>query len=166
MKQEFNDLQEEDLDIVKEIYDYYILNSTYTFHTEPLSVQQLKEIIPTGHPRYKSFLIKYDGSIAGYCYISQYKKKQAYYRTAEITIYLKPEYNGKGIGRQTVKMLEKVAGDVGIFVLIAIMSGDNDRSIKLFEACGYEKCAHLRKVGEKFNRILDVFAYQKILDQQ
>jgi len=49
--------------------------------------------------------------------------------------------------------------------LLAIISGDNESSVQLFEKSGYEKCAHFKQVGEKFNKILDVVSYQKIIDK-
>ncbi len=164
MSLEFIDLQEKDFEVVKEIYDYYILNSTATFHIDKVSVQALKETIPVGHPRYKSYLIKYNGNTCGYCYISQYKDRKAYDRTAEVTVYLKPEFTGKGIGKLALKKLEDTARHQDISVLVGIIAGDNGQSIRLFERCGYEKCAHFRKVGEKFDKILDVVAFQKILE--
>ena len=62
-------------------------------------------------------------------------------------------------------MLEKTAFKHGIKVLIGIISGDNQSSIKLFEKCGFEKCGHYKQVGEKFGKILDVVSYQKILGE-
>jgi len=47
--------------------------------------------------------------------------------------------------------------------LIATLSGDNIASIRLAEARNFEKCAHLKNVGEKFGKILDVVMYQKEL---
>lgn len=157
------DLQEKDYSIVKEIYDYYILNTTATFHTGLISLEELKSVIPAGHPKYKSYLIEFDGMVCGYCYISRYKPRQAYDRTAEITLYLKPEFWNKGIGKETMKLLEQVAKQNDICVLIGIITGENHASIKLFEKCDYDKCAHYKQVGEKFNRLLDVVAYQKII---
>lgn len=165
MEPELTDLNETDLEAVKEIYDYYILNSTATFHTTLVTIDELKEIIPVGHPKYRSFMIHYDGNVCGYCYISQHKKRQAYDRTAEITLYLKPEFHGKGIGSYTMNRLEAIARDNSVHVLIGVITGDNLSSIRLFEKCGYEKCGHLKKVGVKFNRVLDVVSYQKILDE-
>lgn len=165
MNVELIDLKDEDYKIIKELYDYYILNSTATFHTDRISLQDLKETVLVGHPKYKSFLINYKGETCGYCYISQYKKRQAYDRTAEITIYLKPEFFGKGIGKQALEKLEIIAKNNGISVLIGVISGDNKQSIRLFEKCGFEKCAHFRKVGEKFDKVLDVIAYQKIINE-
>jgi phosphinothricin acetyltransferase len=156
-------LKDTDFPVVKEIYDYYILNSTATFHTEKISISELKEVIPVNHPKYKSFLIRYDGAVCGYCYFSYYKKRQAYDRSSEVTMYLKNEFTGKGIGRTILERLEKIAVENNIFVLIGILSGENDQSIHLFENCGYEKCAHFRQIGEKFGRLLDVVAYHAVV---
>jgi len=163
MKIEFVDITEQDFEIIKEIYDYYIENSTSTYYTEKITIKELKEFIPFQNKKYKSFLIKAENECCGFCYISQYKKRQAYDRTAEISIYLKTEYTGKGIGNTVLPFLEKVAQDIGISVLIGIISGDNENSIKLFEINGYEKCGHFKQIGEKFNKILDVVSYQKII---
>jgi L-amino acid N-acyltransferase YncA len=50
--------------------------------------------------------------------------------------------------------------------LLAVISADNLNSIKLFERCGYENCGHLKQIGEKFNQLLDVVFYQKIIDKR
>ena len=163
MKIEFADLKETDFELIKNIYNYYIENSTATYYTEKITIDELKEFIPFDHKKYKSFLIKNENECCGFCYISQYKKRQAYDRTAEISLYLKTEYTGRGIGKEVLKHLEKVAKKNGISVLIGIISGDNEKSIKLFEKNGYEKCAHFKQIGEKFSKILDVVSNQKII---
>ncbi len=159
------ELTNSNFDFVKEVYDFYIQHTTSTFHTERISIEELKTVICVSHPKYKSYIIEYEGKKCGYCYISQYKKRQAYDRTAEITIYLKQEFSGKGIGIKTLNMLEEIAKNNGICVLIGTITSENNASIKLFEKCGYEKCAHFRKVGIKFNRLLDVVAYQKSINE-
>ena len=68
-----------------------------------------------------------------------------------------------GIGRQALEYLEREARSVKLFILIGVISGDNVSSIRAFEKAGYVKCAHFRNVGEKFNTVLDVVAYQKEL---
>ena len=60
-----------------------------------------------------------------------------------------------------MKHLEQQAKEGGLKNLIGIISGDNEESMALFEKSGYFKCAHYRNVGEKFNKILDVVAFQK-----
>ncbi|QIA08107.1 GNAT family N-acetyltransferase [Draconibacterium halophilum] len=157
-------LEEKDLSLIKDIYNYYIANSTATFHTGSVIEADLKEVLPLGDKRFRSFLIYYNNEVAGYCYLGRYKNRAAYDRSAEITIYLKPEYFGKGIGREVLLQMEQKALEVGIVVLLGIITAENETSIKLFERLGYEKCGHFKQVGQKFGRILDVVAYQKLLD--
>lgn len=160
------ELQEKDYHYVKKIYDYYVENTTATFNTKPVPLSELKENIACGHAKYKSFLILYNNKTCGFCYLSHYNKRQAYDRTAEITLYLEPKSTSKGIGKLCLEKLKKLAPQLGIVVLVAIITAENTTSIKLFEKCGFEKCAHFKKVGEKFKRILDVVAYQLILNEE
>jgi phosphinothricin acetyltransferase len=157
----FKELTEQDLPEVKNIYDWYIENSTATFHTEPISIDQLKEFIYIGHPLYNAYIIYLDKEIAGYCYLTNYKKRQAYDRTAEVTLYLKPDFCRKGIGQVSLDFLQGKANENGLKNLIGIISGDNSGSIALFSKAGFTKCAHFKNVGEKFGKLLDIVAFQK-----
>jgi L-amino acid N-acyltransferase YncA len=164
MKIKFEVVTERDFEIIKEIYDFYIENSTATYYTEKISIEELKAFTPCGDKKYKSYMILAGSEVCGFCYFAQYKKRQAYDRTAEVSIYLKPDAIGKGIGNAALLQLENAARESGIAVLIGIISGDNGNSIRLFEKNGYEKCGHLKKIGEKFSRVLDVVFYQKMVD--
>ena len=76
-------------------------------------------------------------------------------------MYLHPDFRNRGIGRLALDHLEAEARSVKLCNLIGVISGDNVGSISMFEKAGYIKCAHFRNVGEKFNTVLDVVAYQK-----
>ena len=163
MNIKFEPLRQDHFPVIESIYNWYVHNSTATFHTNPIGIDQLKEFIFINHRIYKSFIIMLDNALAGYCYLTRHKPREAYDRTAEITIYLKPEFQKKGIGRVALAYLENQAVEVGIKNLIGGISGDNAGSIALFEHAGFVKCAHYKNVGEKFGKILDVVAYQKEL---
>ncbi len=160
---EFFPVTEQDLPLVKEIYDYYILNTTATFHAEKITIDELREFLFIGDPKYPSFLIRENGDVIGYCFLTRYKKRQAYDRTAEISIYLAPERMGKGIGPIAMKYLEEAARKAGIRVLVCTLSADNRASIRLCEKAGYEQAGQLKRIGEKFGKVLDVVIYQKEL---
>jgi len=163
MSIQFIPLTEQHIPEVLSIYNWYVDNSTATFHTEPISVNEMRSFLHVNHPIYQSFIILYKSSLAGYCYLTNHKPRQAYNRTAEITIYLKQEFHNNGIGKAAIRYLENLAKTLGIKNLVAGISGDNLGSIALFEKAGFIKCAHYKNVGEKFGKILDVVAYQKEL---
>jgi L-amino acid N-acyltransferase YncA len=159
----FEEMKEEYLKDLADIYNHYILNSTATFHAKELSSDEMRDIVFTGNPRFKSYAI-FDGfTICGYCILAQFKKREAYDCTAELTVYLRPEYIGKGLGSLSIKHMESIEAQNGFHALLAIICGENADSIRLFERHGYEKCAHYKEVGMKFGRLLDVVSYQKII---
>lgn len=163
MEVRFENIKNSDFEAIKDIYNYYVLNTTVTFHIKPVDTDELKRNIFVDHPRYKSIVIRSEDDICGFAYVTQYKNREAYMNTAEIGIYLRPEFASKGIGKRAVTFLEEKVRECGIKVLLAIISGDNSGSINFFESLNYEKCAHFKRVGEKLGKRLDVVAYQKEL---
>lgn len=159
----FDEIKEEHLDEVLKIYTHYVLNTNATFHAHALSKDEMRELVFFENPKYKTFVIKSADTINGYAILTQHKKREAYDGTAEVTVYLKPECIGKGIGSQAIKFIEDIAKQQNIHVLIAIICGENSKSINLFARNGFSKCAHYKEVGKKFGQLLDVIAYQKII---
>lgn len=156
----FRKVQEEDIEDLRNIYMYYVENSTATFHIGEISYSEMKEILFSNDDLYQSFVI-YENEILGYVLLAPYKKREAYRRSAEVTIYLNDSISKKGIGSKAIRFIEGVARENGIKTLLAVICGENISSIKLFEKNNYFKCGHLKNVGEKFNRILDIVTYQK-----
>ncbi|SHI09666.1 phosphinothricin acetyltransferase [Sporobacter termitidis DSM 10068] len=157
------EIREEHLKDVLDIYNYYVLNSTATWHYHPLEPAEMRPLVFSGDRRYRTYVIKTDGELCGYVSVRQFKAREAYGDTAEIGIYLKNGCRGRGIGGMALKHIERFSAEQGFHVLLASISGDNEDSVRLFEKNGYEKCAHLREVGTKFGKILDNVIYQKIL---
>jgi len=155
------EVKEEHLEDILEIYNYYILNSTATFHRNTLTPDEMKAIVMFNNPRYRAFVIKEGKVICGYCILCPFKPREAYNRTAEVTVYLRRDYIGKGLGSMAMKHIEAFAATQDVHELLAIICGENKESIRLYERLGYEKCAHYKQVGEKFDRLLDVVCYQK-----
>lgn len=160
---EFAPVTRDDFRDIAAIYNHYILKTTATFHDKEINPADLEEFLLPGNPRYPSFTIREAGVVIGYCFLARYKNRQAYDRTAELSIYLRPDYTKRGIGPAALRVLECAAGKAGIRVLIGTLCGENRPCIRLMEQSGYSRCGHLKHVGEKFGRILDVVVYQKVI---
>ncbi len=161
MPLEFKPITKDNLTDALDIYNWYVINSTATFHLEAVSKKELERMVSLGHSRYKSYVILFDNEICGFCYISQFRYKEAYDKSAEITLYLNQQSIGKGIGKTTLDFLESEAKENGIDNLIAVITDGNTASIVLFEKQGYFKVGHLKNIGVKFENALDVVSYQK-----
>ncbi len=159
----FEEMREEHLEEVRAIYGYYVLNTTVTFQIREPTLRDMRELVFFEDVKYRAYAIKDSGALCGYVILSRFGKREAYGETAEVAVYLKPGHTGKGIGLAALRFIEDFAAARGMHVLIASICGENSQSIKLFEKAGYFKCAHLKEVGIKFGRRLDVVYYQKIL---
>lgn len=159
----FEVIDQQHLNEIKEIYNYYVVNTTISFHTVELDIDEMKASVMNKNPRYASYVIYQDHEIKGYVLITQYKNKQAYDICGEVTIYLKPDCLGQGLGRQALLFIEGVAREQGFHTLIATICMDNVRGKSLFEKNGYEQCALFKEIGYKFDRKLDIGSFQKML---
>ena len=161
MSIQFERITKENINSALTIYNWYVNHSTATFHLEAVEQEELERMVSVGHAKYQSFLIIVDNEVCGFCYLSQFRYKEAYDKSAEITLYLNQASRGKGMGKATLLYLENIAKVNHINNLIAVITEDNSASIALFEKHNYFKVGHLKNIGEKFGKALDVVSYQK-----
>lgn len=159
----FKQLEESDIPLLMDIYNYFVNHTTVSFHTEPVVISEFTDSVTHPNPRYETFVITLDGNLQGYVQVMPHKKKQAYDTTGEVTIYLHPECVGKGLGSAAIQYIEAVAKDRGFHSLISTICADNKPSIHMFTKNGYSQCAHYREVGLKWGRFLDIVTFQKII---
>lgn len=143
--------------------NYYILNTTATFQVSELGIEELIRSLSPSDSLYATRAILCEGGYAGYCRVSLFNSREAYSKTAEVTLYLDPHYCGRGLGQRVLGYLENLAVEHGLHTLIGIISAENIKSIRMFERCAYQKCAHIRDSGFKFGRYIDTVYFQKIL---
>jgi len=162
----FAPLAEEHLEAALAIYNHYVTTSTATFHTEPLGIGAFRREVFFEDPRFGGLAIlsAADGSLVGYCLLKPFGERQAYRLSAEVSVYLHPDWRGRGIGRAAMERLEQKARDAGFHALVAAVCAENTASLRLMESLGYEPVGRLREIGHKFGRYLDLVDWEKILD--
>ncbi len=145
------------------IYNGYITDSVITFETEPLSLEEMRGRIAAVSADFPYWVYEVEGKIAGYCYAHPWKEKAAYSRTLETTVYLSPEYTGRGLGRLLMQKLIDDCRERGIHALIACITEGNEASCALHLKMGFKQVSRFHQVGWKFGRWLDVMDYQLLL---
>ena len=157
------ELTETDLPFVLELYNYYTLHSTAVYFIEPITLEEVRAIVPVGNPLYRSFLIRNNNDEAvGFCYFNRFKEKPAFRISVEVTLYLHPDQTGKGFGGEALCLLEPYIQMGGFTNAVALIDSANDASIRLFKRHGYECCASIRSVAEKGGELLTLEIYQKL----
>ena len=163
------DAVETDLPYIREIYNYYVANSTVTFDEKKVTLKALRSRF--GHVRKLGFpyLVAESpsGTILGYAYVFPWREKAAYRYTVELSIYLGAASTGKGLGRALLGELIERSRAAGIREIIAVIADRGaDASIRLHQAFGFEEIGRMGKVGFKFDRWLGTVLMQKSLKKR
>lgn len=150
---------QDDLAGIFEIYDHEVLTGTATFETTPRSPAQRLEWLAAHSPdRYPITVCQESpgAPVAGWARLYPWSPRPAYARTAENSVYVSRAHRARGIGRALLSDLVARARTAGIRVIIARIAEGNPASGRLHASAGFRPVGTLRRVGEKFGRILDV----------
>ena len=145
------------------IYNYYIENSTITFETDSVSEEEMACRIVDISEKYPYFVYEDCGKVVGYCYVSSWKKKTAYNKTVESTIYIDKDFQNKGVGRALMNKFINELREKSFHAVIACITIPNPISVKLHEELGFRQVSEFREVGFKFEKWLDVGDWELLL---
>src|SRR5439155_20203799 len=153
---------------IGEVYNHYVSGTTALFDLFPRTLDEQVQWIDEhsgGHPGVVAVARGEDGveRVVGFGSLSPFRSRPAYATTVEDSVYLMPEYLGRGIGRLLLDELLRLAELHGFHSVIARITGSNDASIGLHAACGFVIVGTEREVGRKFGRWLDVVEMQRML---
>lgn len=102
--------------------------------------------------------------VVGYACRSPLRDYDGYRWTAEDSVYLAPEAQGRGIGRALLEALVSTAEEAGMHSLVGVIEASNAASIALHARCGFVEVGRIPHAGRKFDRWLDLVIMQRLLD--
>ena len=152
-----------DAEIICTIYNYYIENTIISFEERPVSVEDMQNRI-NKVTNVLPWLISEDrGAITGYAYADTWMSRSAYQYTVKSAIYLDSRYKGQGIGTRLYQLLISELRQLSMHSVMGIIALPNPASIALHEKLGFEKVAHFKQVGRKFDKWIDVGYWELLL---
>jgi L-amino acid N-acyltransferase len=154
-----------DLEAINRIYNYYVDHSTCTYAERHCTPEERLAWFEAHDPKHPVTVAEVEGNVVGWGSLSAYHERSAYRFTVEDSIYIRHEYLHRGIGSTILKDLIDRARTIGHHVIIAGMDAEQSASLALHEKFGFAPAGHLRQVGFKFGRWLDVYYKQLFLTQ-
>ena len=143
------------------IYGPYILETAYTFeYTVPTEAEFTDRF--TSYTRQFPWLVwEADGAILGYAYGSAPFSRAAYQWCCEVSVYLHPSAQGRGIGKRLYAALEAILLRQGYRVIYALVSMENTGSIRFHQQLGYRQVTVMPDCGLKFGRWVGIVYLEK-----
>lgn len=160
------DAVEADIPSITEIYNHAVVNTTAIWNDTEVDIANrsnwLADRVRLGYPVLVA--IDEDGQVVGFASFGDWRAFDGYRHTVEHSVYVSVDQRGKGTGEKLMKALIERARDVGKHIMVAGIEADNLGSVRLHEKLGFEHVGHLKQVGTKFGKWLDLAFMQLTLD--
>ena len=158
----------EDAEQLLEIYTPFVISedsslSNVSFELAAPDVEEFRQRIQDISKQFPYLVGEVNGQILGYVYCHPYRERLAYQWAVEVTIYLAPAGQGKGLGRLLYETMEKLLCLQGVTMAYSCITVGNDHSIKMHEAVGYRLIGTFTNSGYKNGQWLDTVWLEKQL---
>ena len=158
----------EDAEQLLEIYTPFVISedsslSNVSFELAVPDVEEFRQRIQDISKQFPYLVGEVNGQILGYVYCHPYRERLAYQWAVEVTIYLAPAGQGKGLGRLLYETMEKLICLQGVTMAYSCITVGNDHSIKMHEALGYRLIGTFTNSGYKNGQWLDTVWLEKQL---
>lgn len=157
---------ESDLPAIASILNREIEHSVNCFRTQPLTDQDaLQWWRGREGGRYPAWVGEVEDCVVGWASLSRWSAYEAYAATAEVSVWILPEIQRRGLGKKFFAQMLEFAVDSGFRVLISRIEAQNEPSLRLHQRFGFTTVGTMHHVGEKFGQLLDVVIMERQLNQ-
>lgn len=155
-------MRRDDAARIGEIYNYYVTHSHVTFEEDLVGPDEMGSRVEAICAVFPAFVWEEAGRVAGYAWANKWRERSSYRYSVEVSAYVDPDERGRGIGRMVYRSVLDGLHSRGVHAVLAGIAQPNVASERLHERLGFAKVAHLREVGYKFDRWIDVAYWQLV----
>ena len=142
------DAREHDLAAIVAIYNAAIPGRQATADTEPVSVESRRSwFLDRAHDHHPIWVWEQDGQVTGWLSFGKFYGRPAYAATAEVSIYVDPAAQRRGIARALLQQAIARAPSLGLETFLAFVFAHNARSVALCLDFGFERWGSMPRVA-------------------
>lgn len=166
MRYVISEATQADLPAIVAIYNSTIATRQSTADLVPVSVEARQPWFDAHGGNRPLFVLKdSDQEVLAWGSYSDYYPRQAYHISAEISIYVRQDVRGVGVGKVILRYMLERAPSLGIQNVLAVIFGHNYASIRLFHSFGFEEWGRLPQVCDLQGTMADIVILgKKVLD--
>lgn len=160
------DATDADLPAILAIYNDVIATSTAVFSLQPTTLEERRAWMAARRQGGFPVIVAAAGAeVLGFASFGEFRGAWHGYRhTVEHSVHVRADRRGGGVGSALVTALIERATALRKHVIVGGIDAANEGSLRMHERLGFERVAHLREVGHKFGRWLDLVFVQRFVD--
>lgn len=155
-------VKETDIPALLAIYERFIPTGV-TFEYVLPGAEEFSRRVASVSEHYP-YLVAVEGeTVLGYTYAHRIAERAAYGWGAELSIYLRPDAAGKGLGTRLYRALMELLRLQGVKTAYGLVASPNPASEGLHHALGFRLMGVQRNAGYKNGRWIDLLWFEKAL---
>jgi phosphinothricin acetyltransferase len=139
-----------------DIYAPYVTDTAITFVSAVPSVDEIRHKMLDIEKRYPYLVCTIGDEVAGFAYANKLRPHEAYRWNAELSVYIAPNHQGRGIATALYTALFQILKAQGFCNLYAVITLPNDASVALHKHFGFKELAVHQADGYKLGAWRDV----------
>jgi phosphinothricin acetyltransferase len=153
---------------IRSIMSWFTAMTTCSWRYRPMDLEETEQWLGRhmNRPEHQVWVADKDGQVIGYGCLSDFRAPEGYWPCAENSIYVLPEYSGRGIGSQLMERILTQAIHSDLQVIVAAIDSSNKDSIRFHQRFGFIRSGYLRHVGWKQDRWLNLLFMTCDLNQE
>jgi phosphinothricin acetyltransferase len=153
----------QDAAVLAAIYAPFVEQTAISFEEVPPTAEEFARRIDKSLSRWQWLVAEVEGIAAGYAYGSPHRERAAYRWSVEVSAYVDPRFQRRGIARTLYGALFDDLAAKGFCTAFAGITLPNDASVGLHTAVGFAPIGVFRSIGWKFGQWHDVAWFQRAL---
>jgi L-amino acid N-acyltransferase YncA len=142
------DARETDLETVVRIYNAAIPGRLATADTDPVSTESRRRWFRVRDvARHPLWVFEVEGQVSAWLSFGKFYGRPAYAATAEVSIYVDPAAQRRGLATQLMEHALARAPALGLTTFLGFVFAHNERSVALCRKFGFEPWGHLPRVA-------------------
>lgn len=156
---------EKDIPRLLDIYNYEVVNGVSTLDLTPKKLEEWEEWYAVHQTAEHPLLVaEIDGIVSGYATLSPYRKKEAYKTTAELSVYIAPEFRRQGVASALMEEILRLAREKGsLHLIVSVITSGNAASESLHKKFGFSYCGTIHEAGFKHGEYRGIDNYELII---
>lgn len=156
----------EDVQDILIIYNQGIEDRIATLETDEKDMEYMSKWFLNREKRYTALVAKDENGVIGWASLNPYSHRCAYRSVADLSVYIKREERGKGIGKLLLQAIEEAAVNNDFHKIVLFTFPFNPSGQKLYRKMEYREVGVFREQGELDGKRVDVMAMEKLLGEK
>ncbi len=152
-----------DVEAILTIYNQGIEDRVATLELEPKDMVYMTDWFQDHKERYRVFVAETNGEVVGWASLHPYSHRCAYAGVDEISVYIRRDWRGKGVGQQLLMDLEAFAKECHFHKLVLGTFPFNQNGQGLYRKAGFYEVGTFKNHGKLDRQWVDVMWMEKLI---